>query len=323
METRVHGQGPHPDPADPAVQRLRRDLTPLLPRALESRELQLYRDALRLRPDADVRASLLDDLSTYHELPRDECLRRCLHWEELSVQEWHARDRSSPEAIADFYRTVTSWSFDLLWYAYLKAEAVQYPVDVVIARDLPPAVAGGRVLDFGSGAGTAAQLFMSLGYRVDLADVSTSLLDFARFRLERRGLTARYHDLNRVALPDAAYDVVLAVDTLVHVPDLAAAAHALHRCLKPGGLLYANFDVRPPSPENAWHLYSDDLPMRRTLQRAGFEREARLDWFMTRWRHVATGGLAHRARGVRDGVLLGSPLRGWARAARRRRRGER
>ena len=65
-----------------------------------------------------------------------------------------------------------------------------YPVDVVIAQSLPADAAGGRVLDLGSGAGTVAQFLAGLGYRVDLADISTGLLDFARFRLQPRGVAA-------------------------------------------------------------------------------------------------------------------------------------
>lgn len=313
---RTQGQGLHPDPADPAVERLQPDLTPQVRRALGSREFDLYRDVLRTGPEVDIRESLVQELSDYHGIPPDECVRRCLNWEELSVDEWHARDRGTPEAIADFYRSVSSWSFDLLWYAYLKAEAIQYPVDVVIAQDLPEIQRGGRLLDFGSGVGTTAQFFAGLGYVVDLADLSTSLLEFARYRLERRGLEATYLDLNHDQLPEAAYDVVLAVDTLVHVPDLAVTARALHRCLKPGGLLYANFDVRTPSRENAWHLYTDDLPLRWTVQRAGFEPEERLDWYMTRWRRVNATGLPHTFRGLRDRIVLQSPLRRWYRSAR-------
>src|SRR5205814_1215983 len=44
----------------------------------------------------------------------------------------------------------------------------------------------------------------------------------------------------------------------------------LHAALRPGGWLITNFDVRPPSPENAWHLYDDDLNLRAILHRAGF-----------------------------------------------------
>jgi SAM-dependent methyltransferase len=200
----------------------------------------------------------------------------------------------------------------LLWYAYLQAAGFHYPVPVVIARALPPhlrAQSHLRHLDFGSGVGDAAQLFSRLGFHSVLADISTSLLSFARFRLERRGDRAEYLDLNDATLGKGEYDVITAIDTLVHVPDFVATATTLHRALKPGGYLYCNFDVRPVSAENAWHLYADDLPLYWQLQRVGFEPVQNLDRRISCFRWVEPVGVAHFLRGVRDSVLLRGPLR--------------
>ncbi len=152
-------------------------------------------------------------------------------------------------------------------------------------------------------------MFARLGYETDLADVSTSLLQFGRWRLERRGEVARYIDLNHDRLTSQAYDVITAIDTLVHVPDVALTVGELHRALKPGGILFANFDVRPPTPENAWHLYSDDIPLRWMLQRTGFEPIKSLDGMITAYRKVEPSSLVHRMRGARDLVLLRSSVR--------------
>lgn len=268
-----------------------------------------YRDALRLAPGAEIRDSVLDDLSSYFGLAPDECVRRCRDWEQWSVSEWSARPRETTSDLRDFYLSTASWSFDLLWYAYLQAEGYAYPVSVAASTCLPQLHAGGRLLDFGSGVGVTAQLFRSLGWEADLADVSTSLLQFARWRLERRDVKARYIDLNRSELASWAYDVITAIDTLVHVPDVPQTARELHRALKPGGILFANFDVRPRTAENAWHLYSDDLPLRWELQRAGFEPIESLDGMITAYKKVEPSTVAHQLRGLRDLVLLRSPVR--------------
>lgn len=311
-------QGPHPDPKgprtrppDPASWPVRRQV------AFASEAMEAFRSCLRLRPGADIRESVLNDLSQYFELSPEECVRRCINWEEWSVQEWQSRRRDSGEALADFYHKTMSWAFDLLWYAYLQAEGFAYPVGVAIARSLPSLRGHPRHLDFGSGVGTTSQLFIALGYESDLSDVSTSLLAFARYRLERRSTRARFIDLNVDELEPNTYDVITAVDTLVHVPNVASTAMALHRALKPGGVLFANFDVRPRSPENAWHLYEDDLPLRWSLQRSGFEPEESLDGMVTRYRRVEPRGLAHALRGARDLAALRSPLRPLYRSARR------
>jgi 2-polyprenyl-3-methyl-5-hydroxy-6-metoxy-1,4-benzoquinol methylase len=275
-----------------------------------------YRDALRIDGLHDVRSAVLDDLSTYFQMSPEECTRRCIDWEAWSVEEWHQRPRNSPGAITEFYHSTHSWAFDLLWYAYLQAEGYMYPVSTAIAGTLPAGRRGLRHLDFGSGVGTTSQLFLRLGYESDLADISTSLLNFAEFRLKRRGDTARYIDLNSQSLEPGRYDVITAVDTLVHVPDLPATARRLHRALKPGGVLFANFDTRPATRENAWHLYSDDLPLRFQLHRCGFEPQENLDNYTRRYLRVPPIGMAHTVRCVRDWLLFCSPLRPTYRSVR-------
>jgi SAM-dependent methyltransferase len=313
-------QGAHPDPLEPAqAQPDPADWTTRQREAFGSREMQLYRAGLSLERAGDVRASVVDDLSAYFGFSPQECVQRCLDWERWSVEEWQARGRDSSQSLTQFYRTTQSWAFDLLWYAYLQAEGFHYPVPVVIARALPPDSGvrpQRRHLDFGSGVGDAAQLFSRLGFHSVLADISTSLLSFARFRLERRGDRCDYLDLNDATLGQGEYDVITAIDTLVHVPDFVATATALHRALKPGGYLYTNFDVRPVSAENAWHLYADDLPLYWQLQRVGFEPVRNLDRRIACFRRVEPVGAAHRLRGVRDWVLLRSALRPAYRSAR-------
>jgi SAM-dependent methyltransferase len=281
--------------------------------------MQLFRRAL-MAPGCDgICAAVLDDLSTYFKMSPEECVERCINWEKWSVSEWKASRRDSPEALNEFYRSLQSWAFDLLWYAYLQAEGLAYPVSVAIARSLPRRGPGLAHLDFGSGIGTTSQMFQQLGFTTTLADISTSLLQFAQFRLERRGTPAQFIDLNNGGIGVGQYDVITAIDTLVHVPDVPHTARELHAALRPGGYLFANFDVRPRSDENAWHLYDDDLTLRWQLQRVGFEPEDSLDGMITRYRRVEPTGAAHVARGMRDAVLLRSPLRPLVRNARRAR----
>ena len=50
---------------------------------------------------------------------------------------------------------------------------------------------------------------------------STPLLDFAKFRPERRGVEARLVDLSTSRCLGSGFGVVTAIDTLAHVPDVA------------------------------------------------------------------------------------------------------
>jgi len=310
------GQGPHIDPLapdaparPPATGKATRD-------ARSGEELDRYRDALRLAPGGDVRAGVLDDLSTYYRLDPEECVERCIHWEQSSVDEWFERDRGTTEGLLDFYRTTQSWAFDLLWYAYLQAEGYGFPASVLAARFLRQrGVSPGSHLDFGSGVGVTSQLFASLGWDTELGDVSTTLLAFARFRLERRGQTATYRDLSTEALPADRYDVITAIDTLAHVPDAAEVAHRLHRALHPGGWLFANVDVRASGQASAWHIQHDATRVALELRRVGFRRRRVLDGLPVYERGPAPGpGGRARVRALH--VVLANPLSDLARRVR-------
>lgn len=299
-------QGLHADPGSSSAHPETAGWTPRQWSAWTSSAIGAYRGALRLPGESDPRSAVLSELALFHGISTEEALQRCLGWERESVSEWQAGQRDTQEGILDFYRSARSWTFDLLWYAFLQASGHAYPTSAVIACDLQGTP--GRLLDFGAGVGVTGQMFAALGYEVVLADVATPLMEFTRFRLERRGQSLPQVDTSR-DWPGGPFEVITAIDTLAHVPDFAATVERLRALLVPGGLLYANIDARPRSPENAWHLYEDDLPLRWTLQRAGFEPEASLDGMITRYRKVERHNPGHALRGARDLVLLRSPLR--------------
>jgi hypothetical protein len=271
-------------------------------------EMDLFRDCLRIG-DLDVRESVLDDLSKFYRLPPEECKFRCLHWEEWSVREWREADRSTREGLQAFYDSVESWSFDLLWYAYLQSCGYGFLASVVAARFATENCVRGTHLDFGSGVGVTAQLFSRLGFTSTLADVSKPLLDFACWRLARHGDRADSVLLTSANLPPDAYDIVTAIDTLVHVPDIDATARDLHRVIRSGGWLLTNFDVREPGPdENAWHLYHNAIMLEHRLERVGFVRKSTLGGMLHCYKRVDPNEFAFRARTLRDKILLPARL---------------
>jgi 2-polyprenyl-3-methyl-5-hydroxy-6-metoxy-1,4-benzoquinol methylase len=297
----------HPDPAQDAPPD--RSLWPVYwQRAYGSALMDEFRAALRLGPDRTLRASVIDDLCTYYDCDETQCVDECVNWGRYFNEEWDAAGR--PEA---FHRTTRSSSFSLLWAAYCQAEGYTWPGSFAMVDGVQRAgVRGGDHLDFGSGVGVTSQLFGRLGYRTTLADISTSMLDFARFRLDRRGTPATFIDLNKTSLPVAAFDVITAIDVLSLVADPAATLQALHAALKPDGVLHATISARA-SKEARWQLSRDDLPLRRVLQAAGFEPLT-----LTRpnvYRRVSTAGPVHAYRAARDALLLG-PVRQLYRNAR-------
>ncbi|MFC4949307.1 class I SAM-dependent methyltransferase [Pseudonocardia sp. GCM10023141] len=285
--------------------------------AFASPEMSAFRENLRI-PGRDLRESVLDDLATYHGITPEEARLRCLTWEERSVQEWEAANADDDAGRVAFYRTMQSWSYDLLWWAYLQAEMFAEPSSVMALRFLQANAAGRRHLDFGAGVGATSQLFVANGWVSTLADLSSTLLEFARFRLERRDQVADYLDLHRQALPAGAYDAITAIDTLAHVPDVHRTACELRGALSRDGILIANFDIRSPAPETAWHLHDDDLRARHDLLRAGFCPITHLGGGLIAYRRVDDYGLARARRTVWDWATLVSPPRRIARALPRR-----
>ena len=107
----------------------------------------------------------------------------------------------------------------------------------VLRRLLPAAPA--RVLDIGGGSGVHAEWLAKDGYRVELVDpVPLHVEQAARIP----GVTARAGDARELPASDAAFDVVLMLGPLYHLPERADRVRALaeaHRAVRPGGLVVA------------------------------------------------------------------------------------
>jgi SAM-dependent methyltransferase len=106
---------------------------------------------------------------------------------------------------------------------------------------------GKTVVDFGCGSGENSLLLARHGGRVLGVDISESLLQLARRRMDVNGLAGRAqfvvgsaHDL---PISDGSVDVVLGIAILHHL-DLMATAREVHRILKPGGFAIFQEPVR-------------------------------------------------------------------------------
>lgn len=241
--------------------------------------LEAWRESLVVDGYTDPRDSALHELSLYFKMPVDEVRDRCLNWERDSIQEWEAHPRDTPDGLLDFYRTQQSWIFDTVWYHAQQFYEVQPPESVMIAERLG-SITPGKHLDFGAGPGGTSLFFHHLGWDISLADISTTLQAFAKWRLERRGIQAMYFDTSTDILPAETFDVITACDVMVHVPDPRATLTQLHNALKVGGYLFFNVDSRPkPSRETQWHLYPFAYPILRPVRSVGFVREPKLEFF--------------------------------------------
>jgi ubiquinone/menaquinone biosynthesis C-methylase UbiE len=137
-------------------------------------------------------------------------------------------------------------------YRQKQVEALQrlYLGEVVRRLGLKP---GMKILDAGCGTAFNAVRLAEMGLEIDGIDISQSAIaggnEYAAARGVADGVHLRQGDLTALDVPDGAYDAVLCLGVLMHVPDFDAAIGELARILKPGGaLVLLEGNVR--SPEN-------------------------------------------------------------------------
>jgi 2-polyprenyl-6-hydroxyphenyl methylase / 3-demethylubiquinone-9 3-methyltransferase len=98
---------------------------------------------------------------------------------------------------------------------------------------------GLRVLDIGCGAGILCEPLCRLGATAVGADPAEANIAAARLHAERGGLTIDYRATTAERLAEAgeSFDMVLAMEVVEHVADLAAFARCCAGMVSPGGLM--------------------------------------------------------------------------------------
>jgi predicted TPR repeat methyltransferase len=129
------------------------------------------------------------------------------------------------------------------------------------------------ILDLGCGTGLAGVAFQDLAHRLDGIDLSPRMIDEARARGIYDALAVADLEV-ALALPERAYDLILAADTLVYLGDLSAVFAGVRARLKAGGFFL--FTVEKGSGEGfergpkRRYRHSESY-LRREAARAGLE----------------------------------------------------
>ena len=227
-----------------------------------------WKKALLSQGEIDLRTSLLKEVADYYSLSDlAEIDRSCNCAVDSLKSDWHTtvdpRQRSSVES---FYENKTH-IYDLINWHTLRHDSG--PLAYVVALQLARDHSARSCLDFGSGVGSGALLFARAKIETTLADISTTLLDFARWRFHLRSQPAHFVDLTSASLPDGAFDMILAMDVFEHLVDPVAAVEQLSRALKQGGLLFARIHAEA-DPSHPQHVAEDFGPTFDRMAELGF-----------------------------------------------------
>ena len=242
-----------------------------------------WRDAL-LRPGApDLPSSICAELAMILNIDDpSEVRRRCQNAVLEMKKEWEDTvSGQSDSEVVEYYDRSQSYAYELMWWHSLEEDLS--PLAYVAALHLALKQPGRAYLDFGAGVGSGGILFARHGFEVSLADISSTLQDFARRRLAAREVSASFLDLKHESLPPSAYDFVTAMDVFEHIAHPEEAVHQIAPSIRPGGILFGRFSAED-DPDRPSHIARDFTPAFRALEELGFEECWRDKWL---WGHQA------------------------------------
>ncbi len=235
---------------------------------MNQENIAAWREALLLPGETDLIESGLRELAEFYGISREQALRRCEAALADSKREWETAPRRTPEAIKDFYRSTQSYVFEHVWWH--ATDVATNSVNVELLKHAQ-SLGANRYLDFGSGVGANAILFARQGFQVTLADISPAMLEFAGWRLRRRGIEAELLDLNQLRLPDNHFDFVTAVDVFEHLPEPENELRQINRTMRVGGELVFNCQAGQDD-DRPMHVLKSDRQVWQALRGCGFRR---------------------------------------------------
>lgn len=241
----------------------------------------VWEDALRLDRPTSPEERTLDELAMHFRgRDRAELERWCTDATGRLKADWHAGGGNAAGAIERFYDENEGHIFDLMWWHTLRDDLS--PLAYVVALDFARRHGCRDYLDFGSGVGSGAILFARHGLAVTLADISSTLLQFARERLARRGLPASFIDLKTSRLPvTGTFDIITAMDVFEHLTDPVGTVDQLAATVKPGGYVFGRFAAEPDD-DRPQHIVFDFGPTLARFSDVGFVEVWRDEWL---WGH--------------------------------------
>lgn len=217
-----------------------------------------WRLALVTGGETDLRRSLLGEVARFRGIgDLGEVERGFDGALGILREDWEKEvQRVEAASVARYYENATIIDELMDWHTLRDDTG---PLAYVIALDVARREGVGRCLDFGSGVGSGALLFRAAGIDTALADISSTMLDFCRWRFASRALAVETFDLKRDKLPPASFEMVLAMDVFEHLVEPIEVVDSIHATLAPGGFLYARIHAEEDA-DRPQHIARDFAP---------------------------------------------------------------
>ena len=240
-----------------------------------------WEEALLLDGRENLEESLLREVGEYLQCgDAAEVKRKCLQALTDVKGEWDGRvDSGSRDSVEDFYNRSRAMIFELMWWHTLAED--QSPLAYVVAAEFAGREGCRNSLDFGCGVGSGSIVFARRGMAVTLADISSPMLEFSGWRFGIRKLPSSRVDLKTTGLPDAAFDMVTAMDVFEHLVDPVSTVDQIAKSMVPGGFLFGRFHAEPDA-DRPHHIIHDFGPTLERLHQLGFVEVWRDEWL---WGH--------------------------------------
>ena len=213
--------------------------------------------AVTASPPWDVRGRL------WHEfLHRGGSVRRAAR--ELGVTRYQFND-----AMIQLYSKSDAFLYELaIWNINLLKRSARSWITNWITKVLGPQR---TLLTWGDGLGFDSLALAQAGHAVTCFDLPGALSTFAGRMIGASNATVQMVT-NATGLSDGAFDAVVCLDVLEHVPDVPGELERIRRCLKPGGVLVVHAPFYFIHRNAVTHLgsnrrYSGSLAL---FRRAGF-----------------------------------------------------
>lgn len=190
--------------------------------------------------------------------------------EQLFAEEWE-KNKVNPadnNSVIAFYNNTRFEIFELMdWHINRFDEG---PLNYVCVLEIAKKFGFVKYLDYGSGIGSSAILFLRNGLEVTCADISQPLLNFMEYRIKKRKLEVDLVDLKKQHLAKANYDIITCFEVLEHTVKPIRILRSLRMALKNGGLLILN-NVQCPK-EKGRPMHISRVKLEKKLRYLGFNR---------------------------------------------------